>query len=614
MNKQRLEQLEQLHELCLKEVHVLQENLKVFAESSRNMCAEIKTRWPPESESWNGYALMVLDNFLTNISNILNLSRKFNLQLQLNNNHHQEGNRTDTEDTANCRNETISSVKLEGNKCLYPAEEVPDSKELDNDFVYPQINLNDTYKTESVIKAYITFVKNIDKLTFYVIDFNSEFVDGIAEVASSLDLHQYHSLPPANEVFGLVLDKKIIRAVRSTKSFYDQELEDEVWPCYLLDFGEIENMKMGDIKYKLTEKQKNIPSSAILCQLKPNHAVDKYKRKLQEMEYQQANIKIMDIKNGKLIVDFVEDNKPISKLTDNKMECSKQEKGRVETNPFKQIDTEDKTSTTELTEEQLELLYEETLCTSNAMTAVMGYNPKDEKRICRFYDPKIGSCFKGARCKKEHMPFEPEGWTKDILPAVSVVDNRYPEVIYPKGAYLNITPTYIGELNWCYAQINDIHHTNNPLIWPDEDVPVYKRLERPPHIYELVLSRYEDGFWYRAKILGHDDDYKMYKVFYVDYGNHQIVHLRNLAKCDHGMVQIPFQAIVCRFAGIKDAEISDSKKGEGITKMCETLLNKSINVKVVSHHEDLFVSLVEEEHLSLMDYLIREKYVKFEPF
>lgn len=58
----------------------------------------------------------------------------------------------------------------------------------------------------------------------------------------------------------------------------------------------------------------------------------------------------------------------------------------------------------ELTKEQLDQLYEEPLGTENALKAVMGHVPKDDRRLCKHYDPKIKGCFKGNNCKLEHLP------------------------------------------------------------------------------------------------------------------------------------------------------------------------------------------------------------------
>lgn len=45
--------------------------------------------------------------------------------------------------------------------------------------------------------------------------------------------------------------------------------------------------------------------------------------------------------------------------------------------------------------------------TSNACLAVMGYVPNDEQVICKFYDSRTGSCFKGAHCTKRHEMINP---------------------------------------------------------------------------------------------------------------------------------------------------------------------------------------------------------------
>lgn len=58
----------------------------------------------------------------------------------------------------------------------------------------------------------------------------------------------------------------------------------------------------------------------------------------------------------------------------------------------------------DLTPEQLKTLYEEPVTTENAMVAVMGYDPQDDKKICKFYDATINGCFKGFNCNKLHIP------------------------------------------------------------------------------------------------------------------------------------------------------------------------------------------------------------------
>lgn len=65
-----------------------------------------------------------------------------------------------------------------------------------------------------------------------------------------------------------------------------------------------------------------------------------------------------------------------------------------------------------LTQEQLDIFAEEPLSTENPQLAVLGYDPKDDIKNCRFADNN-GSCFKGANCKLRHLPSIEEGWTRD---------------------------------------------------------------------------------------------------------------------------------------------------------------------------------------------------------
>lgn len=60
---------------------------------------------------------------------------------------------------------------------------------------------------------------------------------------------------------------------------------------------------------------------------------------------------------------------------------------------------------TQLTKEEMDILYEEPeMMTTNAMKAVHGFEPQDDKRNCPHYDPRTGRCFKGNSCRLEHVP------------------------------------------------------------------------------------------------------------------------------------------------------------------------------------------------------------------
>lgn len=45
----------------------------------------------------------------------------------------------------------------------------------------------------------------------------------------------------------------------------------------------------------------------------------------------------------------------------------------------------------------------DTLEVDNINEAIIGYDPRDEARICKF-TKSDGTCFKGKNCKLEHVP------------------------------------------------------------------------------------------------------------------------------------------------------------------------------------------------------------------
>uniref|UniRef100_A0A1A9Z0M6 C3H1-type domain-containing protein n=1 Tax=Glossina pallidipes TaxID=7398 RepID=A0A1A9Z0M6_GLOPL len=575
----RLDQLLQLHKMLMQELLEVQSSAEFYLQRSCKLIDMLKEQWPDMSED-NG--LIAYDSLVTSITNIMNMARKFNLLLQLNQPIKHKGKLV---------NEILEQLTLD--KKEEKTNEVDNiSSEIDesDDFIYPKHNINTMYQVNDIINASITYVKDTESLTFFIIDLHRSHAEKVKEIAQSLQLYQYHGVPPESEVFGLVLDNRILRAVRSSKSSYDPELDEEFWSCYLLDFGEIVQLQSKDMMYKLCEEQRQTPAQAIQCQLtKTSGNQQELQSKLKDLEYKSAILKVVSVNNDDIQVELIEDNSTALCTGVKSQETRPLLKNR-EFNP------------NDLNQEDLDMLYDEPLCTSNAMKAVMGYDPQDDKRICRFYDPKTRACFKGAKCKQEHIPKHPDGWTKDTV--LSNVYDQIPEVIYNKGDIITITPTNVAELEFFHAQINGSGQCKTPLIWTDDDVPSWKRLQKPPFVFETVLAKYDDGFWYRARILTHDDDYKIYKVFYVDYGNEQLVHLRSMAKCDHSIAQIPFQAVLLRIAGIKTANITPEEHKVGMAKLCQLILNQTMEVQVLAHNEHLLVSFLEKRFSTIPNMLI----------
>lgn len=135
-----------------------------------------------------------------------------------------------------------------------------------------------------------------------------------------------------------------------------------------------------------------------------------------------------------------------------------------------------------MTEEDRTELFDEPLNTQNALVATMGYNPKDDKRICPFYDPQIDGCFKGSHCRLEHVSklkgwlwkngknyvkntynifvLYSDGWTRDQVPFK--LDSRCVQSLPSVGLTVEMIPTHVFNTNTFYANIPSLNPPHAP--------------------------------------------------------------------------------------------------------------------------------------------------------
>lgn len=623
-----LKDLQQLYEMHTEEMELVKESITKYLLKIDAVYEKfIKNKEALEQR--NAITLMAYDKYFTILSNMLEVARKFNFHLFVND-LDKKSTRTLFEALESCEREVHNKSKMclkeeqliydYTNLSILPAEENEENENSGKELCaieYLKKNIS-KYKVGSLIKGSVTYILNLDTLYFYICDAESKEFQQIANLKNMIHLKQYTETPPKDEVFGLVLDNTILRAIRIKSS----EIKTQV---LLLDFGETATITDADVTYRLPTEIKRIPAQAILCKLtgisgRKNIPHKELQICLQELEYESTTfiIKSKQEREGTLLLELFEETSTITPLTPTSasIETSTNRKECVDkinnTNPFKTtteftiddsdeaiplcalpknpIFTEGNGLPNGLTAEEMDSLAEEPLNTSNAMKAVLGYSPKDEERLCRFYDPKTGACFKGANCRLEHTPSQPEGWTKDSIPAKTIIDDYSPVTRYTAGLMINITVTHVGQIEYFHAQINDPENIMEPLIWNDDDIPQSMHLTKPPMLYDIVRAQYEDGLWYRAKIMDFDESVKVFKVFYVDYGNYQNVLLKQLAYCDRSTEHFPFQAVLCRLADImQNPEASVDLRENGIRTLNALILNHSFDVKIVSHNDDLIV-------------------------
>ncbi|XP_065078217.1 uncharacterized protein krimp isoform X1 [Ochlerotatus camptorhynchus] len=434
-------------------------------------------------------------------------------------------------------------------------------------FVYLEQSLKQ-YSPGQTGTGYLTYV--VPKTTtFYMID-RSQSNGKMEQTLSSLQNVSTHleELPDSDvTVFGVELEGTIFRAIRSQSVL--------AWPFLkLLDVGEVVPYSESMILYELTKYYQQLAPLAVRCQLVD--VVDEpfcgdFNRYLMDNLYNIRRFEICaredDILRVNLSTAFKVNRNPFLPLTQKK--------------PVEPAPKEYKISEKTLTQEQLNSLYEEPLNTTNVMKATLGYVPKDDARICPFYDPKIQGCFKGASCRLEHVAKDPDGWTRDR--ALHKAKIRA-QLIEPKiGSMVKLIPTTIINVEEFYGQLDRKEYIeglselqrflNDPTY-----VREFRMMDHKPYTRELVFAFYSgDGQWYRAEVLEYFHDGLM-DVFYLDYGNRENVRLEDLRMWDDRFDYLPFQAVHCRLANVSRLREDDARATAALR---EEILDRLMMVKVL---------------------------------
>ncbi|XP_021694879.1 uncharacterized protein LOC5570125 isoform X2 [Aedes aegypti] len=401
--------------------------------------------------------------------------------------------------------------------------------------------------------------------TFYMIDRSHGKIDQILSSLQNVTM-RLETLPESPKtVFGVELEGTMFRAVRSKP--------DCGWPFLrLLDVGDVLPFADSMMLYQLTKFYQNLPPLAVRCQLV--EVVDQprckdFNRYLTSNVYKTRKFEIFARDEDNLLHVKLS---AVPKVDRN---------GVVKSKPLEPAPPEYKISEKTLTQEQLDILYEEPLNTTNVMKATLGYVPKDDVRICPFYDPAIQGCFKGAACRLEHVAKDPDGWTRDR--ALHKAKIRA-QLVEPKiGAMVKLIPTTIVSVEEFYGQL-DLKECSEGLRGLQQTLndPMYVRdfreMDHKPYARELVFAFYAaDGQWYRAEVLEYFHD-GLVEVFYVDYGNKENVRLADLRLWDDRFDYLPFQAVHCRLANVGRLRDDDVRATEALR---EEILDRLVVVEVL---------------------------------
>ncbi|KAK9883291.1 hypothetical protein WA026_001473 [Henosepilachna vigintioctopunctata] len=203
----------------------------------------------------------------------------------------------------------------------------------------------------------------------------------------------------------------------------------------------------------------------------------------------------------------------------------------------------------------------------NINEVVLGYDPKDEGRICKF-TRKDGTCFKGKNCKLEHLQFLRGGYTTDhILTFCSAVN----EIVLPQMAecfslrftvFLEASHYYINLMQYVDS-LDRLEKVMNDKV----NCSTYQQYKIMPAYGEIVLVKHWCKRWMRGKVRHHsyDDEGNCagVQVFMVDYGDIVDVSLKDIRHIKPEFLEVPFQAVECILYNYKarnDVDIKDVDK------------------------------------------------------
>lgn len=213
-----------------------------------------------------------------------------------------------------------------------------------------------------------------------------------------------------------------------------------------------------------------------------------------------------------------------------------------------------------MTPAELEIWDEEPLNTDNAQIAVQGFQTHDDDRRCKFYDPAIGGCFKGGRCKQLHLSEITDGTCRDrkelfycnileqlplpaLLMNVKIEITSFTSVNKFWCRYIKLKPTRDG-----YSLETLINHMNQP-----DEVKTFTQLKEIPSVQQLVLVK-SDGQFHRGCVESLPDDKMNVPVWLVDFGVVEVTSSKNLYHWCTKFNYLAFQSLQMEIANIQPFE------------------------------------------------------------
>lgn len=256
-------------------------------------------------------------------------------------------------------------------------------------------------------------------------------------------------------------------------------------------------------------------------------------------------------------------------------------------------------------------------------TAIYGHVGKDFEKIC-FRFGNTGYCYKGEACRKEHKLFDPDGYSIDEETIyVKALNPLQPPAV---GEEFNAQITCITNINvfYCQREVDECEIkpgeetlvSLNTYINERQNVLNFKKLAIPPAVGQIVLGLFkEDQLWYRARIVHSLPEDDKYQLFFVDYGNSDVVPISNIRQIEPKYLHLPFQAMKCQ---LQDVEPNpDVPKKDAVEYFKAFIDEKTVIAKVVNvingEGVSLVVKLFDMNFCDIGRHFVSKKFASYRP-
>ncbi|KAI9558253.1 hypothetical protein GHT06_015006 [Daphnia sinensis] len=231
------------------------------------------------------------------------------------------------------------------------------------------------------------------------------------------------------------------------------------------------------------------------------------------------------------------------------------------------------------------------LNTENYDSVTTGYIPKDEEKICRFFAAK-GSCYKGIRCDHLHSNERKNVPTEDTIevyvhiPSLHLVSGSLVHVqvtcVLSAFRFYAILPHGTRNLQYAFADDDDSETLESlQKALQEEYTTNYfpHRITIAPSAGDIVIARSpEDNKWYRGRVMEEGEN-DFFGIYFVDYGNSQLVHLRNLCNPMPRFVHLPTQAVEMFLNGIDTSAKANTIEAQNV--LVSLIKNRDLVARIV---------------------------------